>query len=193
MKYILTNGDRYIYIKPNGTVDLTSNKNIAFRFKSLVKAQNVIITLPKTMNNPPIYIEKTADVSTQNKPAELDMNYLPFLNITEFLKDIEYFFQQIELYKPFLENEIKTYEDMLLDIEHFIELEKINAVQSCKLIKQIKEIRNNRRNAKDKLFLINGILQTKFTKIKDGTFIRQIESNLSDRAYTPRILTDLFN
>lgn len=78
------------------------------------------------------------------------------------------------------------------DIQHYIELNSLNAAEGYKVYKMLQDKLLERRVIKDDLAKFQMLSSAKVSDIFDGT----LEKNIKDfynRSYTPRVLTELFN
>lgn len=88
-----------------------------------------------------------------------------------------------------LQAELSMVDLEITDIEHYIELNNLNAVGACKATKLLHQALNYRREIKNSLIKV-GILKHN-TNNFDSNINKQVEG-LNTRQYTPRVLTDLF-
>lgn len=101
---------------------------------------------------------------------------------------------KLDDYIDTLVEELSNYDKRTTDLLHYIESNNLNAPQSCKIIKEIKKVRQERRKIKNDMELsriykdninklINidnrNILMTKIHKME-----KQLESEYQNRAYT---------
>ena len=116
------------------------------------------------------------------------------MNIVEELDDCVKKLNKIDEYINTLVDELSNYDKRTTDLLHFIENNNLNAPQSCKIIKEIKKVRQERRKIKndmeiskaykDNINKLIGIdnrsmLLTKIHKTK-----KQLETEYQNRIYT---------
>lgn len=89
------------------------------------------------------------------------------MNIEETLKYMLVFFQDIDTRLNEL-NKKQSIADIKQDeILHYIENHKLNASQSCKLLKLLKNVRDERRLVKDEMDIIRSLKDTFVDKYKN--------------------------
>lgn len=108
---------------------------------------------------------------------------------------------KVDEYIDTLVEELSNYDKRTTDLLHYIENNSLNAPQSCKIIKEIKKIRQERRKIKNDMELskvykdninklVNAdsrkILMTKIHKIE-----KQLESKYQNRIYTQEDIDNL--
>lgn len=118
----------------------------------------------------------------------------------QFLIEMKNFFENTDKAKKELEASIKETEDATIDILHEIELGNLNASETMKIVKMLKEIRIERRKYKDELQRINtlkGFTDKYNNKMIIGDIIQLIKNletldkNLQTRAYKGKVLSGL--
>ena len=91
-----------------------------------------------------------------------------------------------------LSKKMSKVDQEISDIQHYIELNKLNAADGYKAFKMLQDKLLERRIIKDDLAKFQMLASAKVSDIFDGT----LESNIEDfynRSYTPRFLTELFD
>lgn len=118
----------------------------------------------------------------------------------EILKYMLVFFQDIDKRLKELSNE-QSIADMKQDeILHYIENHKLSASQSCKLVKQLKKVRNERRLVKNEIDVIRSLKDTFVDKYKNKFIekdiiqalknLKQLENKQNNPKYTYQFLTE---
>lgn len=118
----------------------------------------------------------------------------------EILKYMLVFFQDIDKRLKELSNE-QSIADMKQDeILHYIENHKLSASQSCKLVKQLKKVRNERRLIKNEIDIIRSLKDTFVDKYKNKFIekdiiqalknLKQLENKQNNPKYTYQFLTE---
>ena len=118
----------------------------------------------------------------------------------EILKYMLVFFQDIDKRLKELSNE-QSIADMKQDENlHYIENHKLSASQSCKLVKQLKKVRNERRLVKNEIDVIRSLKDTFVDKYKNKFIekdiiqalknLRQLEEKHNNPKFTYQYLTE---
>ena len=118
----------------------------------------------------------------------------------EILKYMLVFFQDIDKRLKELSNK-QSIADMKQDeILHYIENHKLSASQSCKLVKQLKKVRNERRLIKNEIDIIHSLKDTFVDKYKNKFIekdiiqalknLKQLENKQNNPKYTYQFLTE---
>ena len=118
----------------------------------------------------------------------------------DILAMIENLFVSADDAKKKVEVEIASKEDEQQDLLHELELADLNAIELMQVSKKLFKVRKERREAKDRLRLINTIRGYTDIYIRKGIIadtrqtIRNLENlklEKQNREYTPRVLKDL--
>lgn len=118
----------------------------------------------------------------------------------DILAMIENLFVSADDAKKKVEVEIASKEDEQQDLLHELELADLNAIELMQVSKKLVKVRKERREAKDRLRLINTIRGYTDIYIRKGIIadtrqtIRNLENlklEKQNREYTPRVLKDL--
>ena len=118
----------------------------------------------------------------------------------EILKYMLVFFQDIDKRLQKLREEQSIADIKQSDILHYIENHNLNASQSCKLIKQLKNVRKERREIKNEIDVVQSLKDTfvdkyknKFTEkdiIQALKNLRQLEEKQNNPKFTYQYLTE---
>ena len=118
----------------------------------------------------------------------------------EILKYMLVFFQDIDKRLQKLREEQSIADIKQSDILHYIENHNLNASQSCKLIKQLKKVRKERREIKNEIDVVQSLKDTfvdkyknKFTEkdiIQALKNLRQLEEKQNNPKFTYQYLTE---
>lgn len=118
----------------------------------------------------------------------------------EMLSQVNSFIMDVPNRIEEVKKELLVQRDKILDIEHFIELNKLNASDGYKVQAKLKEVLNTRRQLKDELEYLESIsTHTKQCLKKDNALtpisiaLRDKKQKLTNRTYSPRVLIDLFD
>lgn len=82
------------------------------------------------------------------------------IGIEELLKQMLNFFQNINKRMSELSVQQSKWDSIQDDFLHYIENHNMNAVKSCKIIKQLKYVRNERRKVKNEIDVIRSLKAT---------------------------------
>lgn len=77
--------------------------------------------------------------------------------IEELIKYLLNLFQNIDSDLKKLQDELSIYDQIQQDLLHYLENHNMNAPDSCKLVKQLKKIREERREIKDDISIISSV------------------------------------
>ena len=118
----------------------------------------------------------------------------------EILKYMLAFFQDIDKRLKELSNEQSIADIKQDEILHYIEIHNLSASQSCKLIKQLKKVRKERRIVKNEINTINCLKDTFVDKYKNKFIekdimqalknLKQLENKQNNPKYTYQYLTE---
>lgn len=118
----------------------------------------------------------------------------------EILKYILIFFQDIDKRLKELSREQSVADIKQDEILHYIEIHNLSASQSCKLIKQLKKVRKERRLVKNEINTINCLKDTFVDKYKNKFIekdimqalknLKQLENKQNSPKYTYQYLTE---
>ena len=120
--------------------------------------------------------------------------------VEKFIKEMNYFFTNIERTNSDLKNELRTKELEQDDLLHEIEISRLNAFELSKTAIRLRNTRRERRKIKDKLEFISTIkgFSDKYNnKLITGDIIqllkniRTMKDNWNNRVYKTRVLEDL--
>lgn len=122
------------------------------------------------------------------------------LGAEETLKYMLVFFQDIDKRLKELSNEQSIADTKQDEILHYIENHNLSASQSCKLIKQLKKIRKERRLVKDEINIIMSLKGTFVDKYKNKFIekdimqalknLKALENKQNNPKYTYQYLTE---
>ena len=118
----------------------------------------------------------------------------------EILKYMLVFFQDIDKRLKELSSEQSIADIKQDEILHYIEIDNLSASQSCKLIKQLKKVRKERRIVKNEINTINCLKDTFVDKYKNKFIekdimqalknLKQLENKQNNPKYTYQYLTE---
>lgn len=189
MEYILHNGDNYL-IQTNGHYNIVNTLDKATRWKTVKKAENVLVHLSKNLQKYDLRVEA---VCQKNETLEVSLEETegPLGEMLNKVEDLKGLAAQLEERSLYLKNQIRETDRGISDIEHAAEFYKLNAAQGYKLYKSLHDERIKRRQYKDELQRIEYLKRTKLQVSSIENMERSI-SGLNNRKYTPRVKTELF-
>lgn len=199
-EYVITDGTRYIFRNYEGKYVPVSNQDMADVF-SKKQAENVCnSSLPKALRNI-FYIEKH-DIAPKNIKQVTQKDLIKNtekLNTSESIQgwvekihNMNGLFYDAKKRKIDLKRQLKALNNEILDIEHYIEFQNLNAAQGYKASMDIKKCRIKRRTVKNEIAVIDVILKNKMGEVVSNE-VRQKINSLDSRTYKPRIRKDLFD
>lgn len=126
----------------------------------------------------------------------MDNNKL--LKFEQDLKSVRDFIQNLPKEIQHLEEEVKKLSNERQDLLHYAELCSFNACDGYKIAKEIQVVSRNRREAKDKLEVMQGAWSKLNGKLGNTNVlneaigdVRKILQNKQNRYYKPRVRVDL--
>lgn len=184
MKYVVTDGTRYITRGNDNKYAITNDRAKALGFKNLTAAGNILSCLPKTIRKYDMQPTRLTDTTFKEVKKEFD--------IRNELENIQQFTEYIRERKEYLNNLIYQEEMKIVDIEHAAEFYKLDAAKGYKLYKMLREARMSRRTYKNELEEIDALGRQGFNMTKTQQIIDDIK-RLKNKRYNPRVLEELFN
>ena len=122
------------------------------------------------------------------------------MSVEDILKLILKFFQETDKRLEELKNKLSVWDIKQQEILHYIENHNLNAAESCKLIKLLKNIRSERRIIKDEMDVIRSVKDTFIDKYKNKFIekdliqtiknLKQLEIRQTNPKYTYQFLTE---
>jgi len=127
----------------------------------------------------------------------MESKFAPLLNPPqEFLAALN----KVDNYKSFCLSKLTECDRALSDIDHLIELTRLDGVKMVRVTAKRKEILLERRFYKDEVERCNVVAQVMPTSQsvhgqinQVRTKLKECEEHFMDRAYTPRVLFDIFD
>lgn len=191
--YIINRADtnEYLALK-NGSEFKGWSKNIeeATKFTTVDKASNLLSVTFKNKFADIIdklhvieygtTIPKISDAQAKEMSEKID-------TILTQIADIK---SDIPTLIAYYNDQLSHYDLLTQDILHKIELDNVTGIVAVRLVKQLKQARIKRREAKDKLMLLSSVV-IGVTMAADNT--NKHTKMIETRKYTPRILPELFN
>lgn len=189
--YLKGKNGEYIARDPTGRIKLVSNLDDALLVPEIEKKKLRVIQA----NNIPDILKKFGPYEICEigyNGAEAITTSDMVTEITDSMNEFSGKINEIMSYTKEL-NAIISYTDLeISDILHYIEFYKFSAAEGYKLCKKLQEICDRRREAKNKLQIINTIKMQSCMNVLSGKASKSIEKIVPEKIYTPRILDDLF-
>lgn len=122
------------------------------------------------------------------------------MKVEDILKLVLKFFQETDKRLEELKNQLSIWDIKQQEILHYIENHNLNAAESCKLIKLLKNIRKERRIIKEEMDVIRSVKDTFIDKYKNKFIekdliqtiknLKQLEIRQNNPKYTYQFLTE---
>ena len=113
-------------------------------------------------------------------------------DIDDDMRELLNIIEQIKSCKASLVKDMKEVDREITDIEHAAEFYNLNAAQGYKVYKLLHDARERRRIVKDRLSMVERILETKVCNLSTTKIDNKVEK-MNNRNYCPRVLKELFN
>lgn len=122
------------------------------------------------------------------------------MEIEELLKTMLVFFQDIDKRLDKLSNELSVADIKQQELLHYIENHNLNAVESCKIIKLLKTVREERREIKNEINVVQSLKDTFVDKYKNKFIekdliqalknLKELSEKQNNPSYTYKFLTE---
>lgn len=182
MKYIITNGEKYLKQGIDMRYSVVDTPDEASMWKVREKAINVTKFCPLCKIHNLEVIESDTD-NIEDEPFEYD--------IEQEVNRISNFVNKLQDRRALLLKLIHKEELKICDIEHAAEFQNPGAAAGYKIYKILHDCRCKRRDYKDELMQIENILKATLNVDGMKTLNKAIR-NMDKRKYAPRILIELF-
>lgn len=113
-------------------------------------------------------------------------------DIDDDMRELLNIIEQIKSRKAILVKDMKEVDREITDIEHAAEFYNLNAAQGYKLYRLLHDARERRRIVKDRLSMVERILETKVCNLSTTRIDNKVEQ-MNNRNYCPRVLKELFD
>lgn len=121
------------------------------------------------------------------------------MEIEDLLKTILVFFQDIDKRLEKLSKELSIADTKQQELLHYIENHNLNAVDSCKIIKLLKAVREERREIKNEINVVQSLKDTFVDKYKNKFIekdliqalknLKELSEKQNNPSYTYKFLT----
>lgn len=119
------------------------------------------------------------------------------MTIQEQLKAVRYILVEVPKLFELVQKEFHKVNDETQDLLHVLELGKLNAIEMSKITRQLKEVRQKRRELKDELEILYEVRNFATGNVNEHEIntiigkVRSIHEKRQRRTYTMRVRTDL--
>lgn len=147
------------------------------------------------VETPPISEPTTETIPAFQEPPVTQQDVEAYMeHINSWLSDMSAISKEIMLVRDFYRREVGICDKETVDILHKIEFSHENVVGGYRLYKQLQDVRLRRRKAKDGIFYMVGLYNSKGELIleKLDKSLKKCRHGMDGRIYTPRVLTNLF-
>lgn len=197
MDCVIKNG-KNVYIRLNGDgrpVSCTESEKMIFEE---VKAKNILKNLPKNLKRMNFKIEYEKNNVSGNKESITKTiqndNYILPDNIREWIRKFgicDDILKEAKKRKDELDVILSNYDRSISNLLHEIELEKKkNAYEGYLKYKELKDIVDERRKAKDEWMIISNVLHMDFRNL-DKEVIHKAVAGLAKRKFAYRITEEV--
>lgn len=194
MCYIFVDGDIYLGMNNKNYIPV-KNKADAKRFPTKSNAQNMLqSSVPKILKRTYSWnLEEIEEVEISNSTTKVNTQYthVDIDDLKESINSLSGKLSTLKGNKEWLLEEESNLDKQISDILHFLEFNTFSACEGYKLCKALKELRLKRREVKNELEIINILNCHTCNNIANGNTNKAI-SGISNKHYTPRVLTELF-
>lgn len=121
------------------------------------------------------------------------------MEIEELLKTMLVFFQDIDKRLEKLSKELSIADTKQQELLHYIENHNLNAVESCRIIKLLKTVREERREIKNEINVVQSLKDTFVDKYKNKFIekdliqalknLKELSEKQNNPSYTYKFLT----
>ena len=147
MCYIIkSENEDYLAGKETNTFHITRDGNLATRFITKTKADNVLMNLPKNYRNKGLRVIKKKKKKKEKRPAIKNNNRDNVFSIEEINSK-----QSMIVRKDKLKDKLSQLDKELTDIDHFIEFNTFSASEGYMIVKMRKDILAERRKIKNEM------------------------------------------
>ena len=189
--YVIYNQKYYLMRNVSDQWVPTDNLVEAYKFKDKPKADNALVSLPKTLRNLDYQVKQ---IDTPSKPLEIDgFDNSELVNYDSALEQIGSFcdiHDQLVARATWVEYKLQEVENKIQDVLHAIEFNSYNARDGYKIYKLLHDLRLERRKYKDEQ-IIADVMKSGFAGSK-WELARTRVDDLKDRKYHVREMEELY-
>ena len=159
------------------------------------KAHNILNNAisPKERNRWQIVESIDTPIQTKREPDICDLDNID--SDSEIIKELTIITEAADRLKRYIEEldkKLSELDKQQNDVLHFIEKYNLNASDGFKVYKLLKDIRVERRSIKNEIHNAQMLDKTELEGINYVSLIKKMADQEKQNAYTPRILTELF-
>lgn len=216
--YVLTDG-RGLYIRHDnftGKYVPVRNETLAKEFDQRSKAMNILKNAISKKDRKRFFVKEVDDglglapktettvkeINNSEKALNLHMDEVKKISELSLgdtqiekwqdgISKLAGFVQESEDRRSELSEALSNVDKEITDIEHYIELNNLNAYQGFMSYKMLQNRLKRRRKIKDELQVLNQLGSCKLDSVV-MTEIQEALKQMENKVYTPRVLTDLF-
>ena len=201
--FVITNGEYYIAQISNGLKPVKTTDE-AIQFSNENKAKNFSSAMPKTFKNLGYHVKEivTPKLEVPKIPAITHKKIFTTVNtvvnnneiqeIKDKISDFEKFLETLKAQRQECYNKVGVCDKKLVDIMHKAEFYDLNAADGYEVYRQLRDVRRERRVAKNKIAAINAIFEDNdFSGILNQKTSGKI-LGLGNQMYSVRELDEIF-
>ena len=202
-EYVLTNGTKFIKQDADGKYKQTTSIGLADIYDSQTMADNIRMnSVPKSLSRNyrvaeivdgklvQIQAFVTAEKIRTGETVHFDNSYWNNEWCNSF-SPLEGIFEKAAKRGNELIRELRDVEFEIVDVEHYIEFNNLNAREGYKIYKKLNELFCRRRDLKFEQKIVNAINKNHKASESISDIVSTIKECKND-TYKPRILSDLF-
>lgn len=201
--FVITNGEYYIAQISNGLKPVKTTEE-AIQFDNKNKANNFMSCIPKTFKNLGYHtkeitiqkseVPKIQEIAHKKIFTTVDnvTNNSEIQEIKSKVSDFEKFLEKLKTQRQECYDKVGVCDKKLVDIMHKAEFYDLNAADGYEVYRQLRDVRRERRVAKNKIAAINAIFEDNdFNGILTQKTSGRI-SGLENQMYSVRELDEIF-
>lgn len=204
--FVITNGEKYIRCDLQGKYKQVNNITIADTFSTKKSAMNIYLNSLCKAWQRDFYVAEYRDGEivkcSVSRPQKAAKNSIaekyevknPILGTEQWeerLQGMENFFKDAEKRNNELAEESRDIEAKIVDMEHYVEFNKLNAVNGFKTYSKLHTLLEKRRAIKNEQKLVSVICKNFNCSVGIDAIIQTMEG-IKKQKYVPRIYPELF-
>lgn len=184
---VLTDGDRYYTVSKLNN-HMTKDKRMALKFSSIERAnefRDTLLSKPKniSMYGQFVVVNTSEYIKRKNEYTVTKISPEKVFSMKDELRSMIQRIDEMAEYREYLNYAMSEIDKEIVDIEHYIEFNNLNAAEGYKAYKMLHDANVKRRNIKNCIEIVKHL---DISEIKE-------EINRQDRrTYHPRVRTELF-
>ena len=184
---VLTDGDRYYTVSKLNN-HITKDKRMALKFSSIERAnefRDTLLSKPKniSMYGQFVVVNTSEYIKRKNESTVTKISPEKVFSMKDEVRSMIQRIDEMAEYREYLNYAMSEIDKEIVDIEHYIEFNNLNAAEGYKAYKMLHDANVKRRNIKNCIEIVKHL---NISEIKE-------EINRQDRRiYRPRVKTELF-